>query len=366
MRIPIDSLYPIKVARHHDGAADKVVFDLSAWRERYPNLTKYHVEVTAPNGDVYLPAIVEQLGDDLEWTIMPSDTATEGNGAYQIVGVGDNSERKTSASASFVVRGIMPGTASETPPDPAKPWVDKVLDAAERAEAAAERAENAGGSGGSGGGGITKETDPTVPEWAKQPNPPTYTAEDVGAASKESVDRLNEEIVDLNKVAVKSINGAKPDENGNVQVEGGGSEGVYELIETITLEEAVNRVNLGPYNLKKVYVEVITPVADGDSAGVIAINGINAVYVARMVATSSIYANGRIIKCVADTENGMLRCFGHACNNSDYAQEGLSPLYQKAFAGYTAAKIETVSVFESLGAKTLPEGTVITIKGVRA
>lgn len=39
------------------------------------------------------------------------------------------------------------------------------------------------------GGGIARETDPTVPEWAKQPNPPTYTAKDVGALSKEDVDQ---------------------------------------------------------------------------------------------------------------------------------------------------------------------------------
>ena len=32
-----------------------------------------------------------------------------------------------------------------------------------------------------GAGDITKETDPTVPDWAKQPTKPTYTAEDVGA-----------------------------------------------------------------------------------------------------------------------------------------------------------------------------------------
>lgn len=31
------------------------------------------------------------------------------------------------------------------------------------------------------GGGITEETDPTVPAWAKQPEKPTYTAEEVGA-----------------------------------------------------------------------------------------------------------------------------------------------------------------------------------------
>ena len=34
------------------------------------------------------------------------------------------------------------------------------------------------------GGGITQETDPTVPEWAKQPEKPTYTADEVGALPK--------------------------------------------------------------------------------------------------------------------------------------------------------------------------------------
>ena len=36
-----------------------------------------------------------------------------------------------------------------------------------------------------GGGGFTEETDPTVPAWAKQPNKPSYTADEVGALPKE-------------------------------------------------------------------------------------------------------------------------------------------------------------------------------------
>lgn len=54
--------------------------------------------------------------------------------------------------------------------------------------------DNDGPGGGTGGGtgGITHETDPTVPAWAKQPKKPTYTAEEVGAASKETVDALAE------------------------------------------------------------------------------------------------------------------------------------------------------------------------------
>lgn len=35
--------------------------------------------------------------------------------------------------------------------------------------------------GGSGGGGITSEQDPTVPDWAKQPEKPKYNAQEVGA-----------------------------------------------------------------------------------------------------------------------------------------------------------------------------------------
>lgn len=50
------------------------------------------------------------------------------------------------------------------------------------AEKAAEKVEISGG-------GITKETDPTVPAWAKQPNKPAYTADEVGALSQ---DRLQD------------------------------------------------------------------------------------------------------------------------------------------------------------------------------
>lgn len=38
--------------------------------------------------------------------------------------------------------------------------------------------------GGSGTGGIGEETDPTVPDWAKQPEKPTYTAQEIGAATE--------------------------------------------------------------------------------------------------------------------------------------------------------------------------------------
>lgn len=52
-----------------------------------------------------------------------------------------------------------------------------------------KKIDDAIASGGTGGGtgGITQETDPTVPSWAKQPNKPTYTAEEVGALPNTTV-----------------------------------------------------------------------------------------------------------------------------------------------------------------------------------
>ena len=41
----------------------------------------------------------------------------------------------------------------------------------------------------SGAGSITKETDPTVPDWAKQPQKPSYTADEVGAATIEDINQ---------------------------------------------------------------------------------------------------------------------------------------------------------------------------------
>lgn len=91
-------------------------------------------------------------------------------------------------------------TSGEKPTPPFDGLIEQVCNAAikakesaDRAEAAADRAEN------------IKETDPTVPAWAKQPEKPTYTAEEIGAqpkgdyASREDVDRLTEENAALGK-----------------------------------------------------------------------------------------------------------------------------------------------------------------------
>lgn len=111
---------------------------------------------------------------------------------------------------------------------------------------------------GGGSGGITQETDPTVPAWAKQPNKPGYTAEEVGAASKESVDKLSEEKADQFTVgeglqmSADRVLSAEP-------------EGVVELIEEITLSENVSDFKRDttpggkPYNFRRIIIMVYKP-----------------------------------------------------------------------------------------------------------
>lgn len=138
--LKINNIMPICIARQADAHVERIVIDITAWRELYPMLKDYRLEVTSPGGAVYLPE-VELTHDKLVWPITASDTAEVGSGTYQVVATGENGERKTSGYSSFTVNETMPGTAGDAPPDPARPWVDEVMKAADRAEAAAKRAE---------------------------------------------------------------------------------------------------------------------------------------------------------------------------------------------------------------------------------
>ena len=223
MKQSIENLRSLIIGREEDGGVQLVEIDCSAWRKDYPHLTEYRIEVTSPNGIVYLPD-VQMEGDILVWRITQADTLAQGRGLYQVVANGSDGNRKTSDHPAIVVLSIMEGTAQDTPPAPSKPWTDKVLDAAERAENAAKRAEYAAS------GSVTpeqiqeavgaylqenpvqvQETDPTVPEWAKQPKKPEYTAEEVGAmaATAEIIDTKARAGVAANAKAVDELSEEK-------------------------------------------------------------------------------------------------------------------------------------------------------------
>lgn len=113
-----------------------------------------------------------------------------------------------------------------------------------------EMLEQNGGSG----GGISQETDPTVPDWAKQPKKPTYTAEEVGAATKEQFNQLSDQLsgeiadkLDADKLP-EAINTAlaQAKASGEFDGEPGASGDDYVLTEADKTEIAQMAVDLLP------------------------------------------------------------------------------------------------------------------------
>lgn len=90
-----------------------------------------------------------------------------------------------------------------------------------------------------GGGGILKETDPTVPDWAKKPEKPTYTAEEVGALPEDT------EIPDLTDL-----------ENKVCELERGANERKWIKVADVITEEDVHSINFTelPENIRDIRI----------------------------------------------------------------------------------------------------------------
>lgn len=112
------------------------------------------IDVDVVDGAAIIPDILLQTGKDLN--------------AWAFVGTAENGYTKISKTFK-VNRRNKPADYVFTPTD--QTTLDDILDRIEDLE---KRLSG-------GNGGITKEVDPTVPDWAKQPQKPTYTAADVGA-----------------------------------------------------------------------------------------------------------------------------------------------------------------------------------------
>ena len=399
----IDDLRNLIIGREDDGRVERVEIDCSAWLTDYPQLTDYRLEVTAPNGLVYMPD-VSMEGNILTWTIKQCDTATTGNGRYQVVATGSDGERKTSDHPKLYILPVMPGAASEEPPEPSQPWVDKVLEAAERAEAAADRAESAGGGGGSGGGGITQETDPTVPAWAKQPGKPTYTADEVGALAADApvVRYAAQELTAEQQAQARANVGAQPAGDyalktdipepyvlptASATVKGGVKvgkglemdgealevvpEGEYELIEKITVDTEISLLSRSQepdgkkYDFKKIYIDIKTPQGSEKKVGVVSLNSNPVVPIAYMTNQIETNANGAWGKVFAHIDVNVLRGYA-ACSINGESQLTWTNanLYMRGFGEIGITGIYYMQFFIISG--KIPVGTVVEIWGVRA
>ena len=153
-------------------------------------------------------------------------------------------------------------------------------------------------------------------------------------------------------------------------IDAASNDGVYELIETISIEEGeiktVNRTaepNGTVYNFKKVYIEVTTPTHTEKIAGIIGHGGEYVTYVPEMITT---HERGRITKCYMQVDCGMLNATAISGTNNRYEQCGLANLYPYTYGGIMMKAITEVKVQLTTADKYMPIGTVIKIMGVRA
>lgn len=163
----------------------RVEFDVSAWMAMYPDATVklMHFAPDRPQDKPVIPTLGVE-GTLRVWIVGEEDTAGAGNGVIELLLIDERtgSTIKSATGYTTVLRSPSAGIeAQEAEAGYVRYDVDQSALLTDEQKAMARKNIGAGTGDGTGSGGILKETDPTVPDWAKQPRKPTYTASEVGA-----------------------------------------------------------------------------------------------------------------------------------------------------------------------------------------
>ena len=118
----------LSIGRETETGVTDIRIDCTDWLERWPGMTVAAI-FCPPGGTPYI-LDTEMNGNSLVWHVRDTDTSTPGIGQLELTGEADG-KRKLSALVDVQVARRLPGTAGDVP-DPAQPWVDSVLGAAER------------------------------------------------------------------------------------------------------------------------------------------------------------------------------------------------------------------------------------------
>ncbi len=213
-RIHVTNQAILDLGRQGENLARALVFDVSEWRAEYGEGTVQLLNQRSRDTAPY-PAAIEQEGDQVIWPLTSADTACAGGGKMQLLYFVGDVLAKQAIYMTHVVKSL--GQPGEVP-EAQKAWVEQVLAEAAKitgmtaravelpagAEPTAEYADGVLTIGIPLGGDVSEaqiaqsvadyiaqnpieETDPTVPAWAKQPEKPAYTADEVGALSAEAL-----------------------------------------------------------------------------------------------------------------------------------------------------------------------------------
>lgn len=169
----------IRIGRQGENLATRIDVDVTPWKTEYPTGT-ISLFVVPPVGNGYLVA-VEENGSAIRWTIRDTDTAYDGQGKAELILKDASGTVIKSVTANTICAKSVSAAEPADPPEAIRPWVEQILEAIKRGDVSAEAIAAAVEAYIQEHGVQVEETDPTVPDWAKQPRKPTYTASEVGA-----------------------------------------------------------------------------------------------------------------------------------------------------------------------------------------
>lgn len=210
--VALNQSEPLDLGRQGENLARTIEIDISAWRAEYGEGTVQLLH-QRPGDSTPYPAAVEQVGDVVRWAITSADTARVGYGAAQLLffAAGDVLAKQC-IYRTYVSPSL--GQSAGEPPEAQQPWVERVLAEASKVTGMTARAvelpAGADPTADYADGILTlgiplgdvaeeqvaqavadylaahpiQESDPTVPDWAKQPDKPSYTADEVGAIAQ--------------------------------------------------------------------------------------------------------------------------------------------------------------------------------------
>lgn len=215
----------IRIGRVGENLAVQIIWSglLAKWRELYGEGT-VQLAARRPKDTAPYPVVCEVRDNDVTWTVQAADTARHGIGECELTYLVGEKVAKSQTWATEILRSLTEDEMTEPSDDPAKAWYMEIrqeignLDNLETEDktnlvSAINEAAQSGGGGGTSdhsklsnrdtadqhpmsaitglekalegkqpaGAYLTQENDPTVPDWAKAPEKPGYTAKEVGA-----------------------------------------------------------------------------------------------------------------------------------------------------------------------------------------
>lgn len=117
----------ITIGRETETAVTEIRIDCAEWLDRWPDMD-VSVIVRTGRGAIYIPANLTMEGKTLVWCVDDVDTSILNKSTMEITGIAPD-RHKLSEKVDILVDERLAGTTGETP-DPMKPWVDRVIEAA--------------------------------------------------------------------------------------------------------------------------------------------------------------------------------------------------------------------------------------------